>query len=592
MVMATSDPTATAQGRSALATLGVNTLGAGAATDASAPDPYQSIIEAQKYLRDQSDKQYKIQLAALKQQSAQIAVQQGQAEANAWYQRQEVELAKAKMQQDQGQFDQTQAELKRQFDQTAAEKSKEFDLTSAEGQRQYNLSLQENQRQFNSAQAQHASEFASTQAEQQREFNTTSSGYDANGDSTLARQQFESQATGTYNGQPTEAAREFNATSSGYDQYGNPTLDREKFGNQALFDWTKQAVDLASTPLDWVKEKRLTSGVAANAGQIPGLDMYSGAQVGNTTQTDPSQANSLQHVLGTMGMVNEPQMNDPNYRAGVFEFLQDNPGHTVADAISWMNSKPTGDSNRQGAIAQGIAHGLQNGFNGRSAPAAPAAAADPMQDPNFRAGVYEFVRDNPGYSVADGVAWMNSKPPDDSNRQGAIAQGLAHGLQQAPSPGGAAPAAPTGQAAYGQGVAAGMPAHAADNAITNGQQVYAGGSSSFNEGAPAGPTPASASPTGGGASNVYPMNWALQAAGMINGGQPANMSADEQQIYDTANQFATNPQGSQPGWWESQDPSTKQLIQGAAEAQGHDWSTVMARYNRAQWGGGGSAMAA
>jgi hypothetical protein len=90
-------------------------------------------------------------------------------------------------------------------------------------------------------------------------------------------------------------------------------------------------------------------------------------------------------------------------------------------------------------------------------------------------------------------------------------------------------------------------------------------------------------------------SWAGQAAANYQQAAAqaqANMSPDEQALYKTANDFAENPQAAGAGWWEQQDPLTQQMIQGAALAQGKDWSSVMARYNRSRWGGGGSAMAA
>lgn len=88
--------------------------------------------------------------------------------------------------------------------------------------------------------------------------------------------------------------------------------------------------------------------------------------------------------------------------------------------------------------------------------------------------------------------------------------------------------------------------------------------------------------------------WASQAAQQAQqiASTPLNLNSQEQQIYQTADEFARNPQGAAPGWYDSLDPMTRDLLEGAAAAQGHDWSTVMARMKRASWGGGGSAMAA
>lgn len=85
--------------------------------------------------------------------------------------------------------------------------------------------------------------------------------------------------------------------------------------------------------------------------------------------------------------------------------------------------------------------------------------------------------------------------------------------------------------------------------------------------------------------------WAQQAAGQAAAGDVA-MTPDQQSIYQTANEFAKNPAGAAPGWWENLDTDMKDLLRGAAEAQGHSWASVTSRYNRSRWGGGGSASAA
>ena len=189
-----------------------------------------------------------------------------------------------------------------------------------------------------------------------------------------------------------EEQRQFNVTSSGYLDNGAPTMAREQFQDNSLQAWTKQAIDLGSRPQDWVKYKRLTTGINSNIGNIPGLAWTQGGQVGNTTMTGQAQSNSLGNVLGAMGIA-------------------------------------------------------------------------------------------------------------------------------------------------GQGG-----------------------------------------------------NWAAQAAGQS---AQLALSPDEQAVYGTANEFSANPQGAGVNWWENLDPSTQQMIQGAAEAQGHDFASVMSRYKRSRWGGGGgSSMAA
>lgn len=89
-------------------------------------------------------------------------------------------------------------------------------------------------------------------------------------------------------------------------------------------------------------------------------------------------------------------------------------------------------------------------------------------------------------------------------------------------------------------------------------------------------------------------NWASAAAQQAQSIAQSNpaFSNQENQIYQTADEFSRNPQGAASDWYEQLDPMTRELIQGASEAQGHDWSTVMARYKRSRWGGGGSSVAA
>lgn len=91
---------------------------------------------------------------------------------------------------------------------------------------------------------------------------------------------------------------------------------------------------------------------------------------------------------------------------------------------------------------------------------------------------------------------------------------------------------------------------------------------------------------------------AQQAMSMIPGAgggvsTAGGLNAQQQQLYATANELASNPQGAAYGWLEGQDPTMVDLLRGAAEAQGHDWPTVLARYGRSRWGAGsGSARAA
>jgi hypothetical protein len=135
----------------------------------------------------------------------------------------------------------------------------------------------------------------------------------------------------------------------------------------------------------------------------------------------------------------------------------------------------------------------------------------------------------------------------------------------------------------------------------HGYATWQGGNQTGNVTVGADPTPASIGDTlgalgQGGQANVGAVgqmpangnmagNWALQAAqGIANA--PLNLSADEQQVYNTAREFSRNPHGAGIGWWEQQDPMTKELIQGASEDLGNDFATVMSRYKRSRWGAG------
>lgn len=99
-----------------------------------------------------------------------------------------------------------------------------------------------------------------------------------------------------------------------------------------------------------------------------------------------------------------------------------------------------------------------------------------------------------------------------------------------------------------------------------------------------------ASGTGQAASGDWASQAAQQADSIANA--TPNFDSGQQQIYQTAREFAMNPQGAAPGWLESLDPTTRSLLEGAAQAQGLDWATSMSKWKRSRWGGGGSATAA
>ena len=99
---------------------------------------------------------------------------------------------------------------------------------------------------------------------------------------------------------------------------------------------------------------------------------------------------------------------------------------------------------------------------------------------------------------------------------------------------------------------------------------------------------------GGTAQPAASGSWASSAAEQANriATMPLNLRPDQQQLYTTAREFAMNPQGAAPGWYEGLDPMTRDLLQGAAEDQGLDWASVQSRLKRSRWGGSGSSMAA
>ena len=87
--------------------------------------------------------------------------------------------------------------------------------------------------------------------------------------------------------------------------------------------------------------------------------------------------------------------------------------------------------------------------------------------------------------------------------------------------------------------------------------------------------------------------WASQAAQTANGiaTTDPNLRPDQRQLYQTAREFAMNPQGAAPGWFEGLDQLTRDLLQGAAEDQGLDWASALARHRKSRWGSGSSLAA-
>lgn len=95
---------------------------------------------------------------------------------------------------------------------------------------------------------------------------------------------------------------------------------------------------------------------------------------------------------------------------------------------------------------------------------------------------------------------------------------------------------------------------------------------------------------GGGSGGNWASSAAQQADNIANSNPAFNPG--QQQIYQTAREFGMNPAGAAPGWFESLDPTTKSLLEGAAQAQGLDWATSMSKYRRSRFGSGGDSRAA
>lgn len=98
-----------------------------------------------------------------------------------------------------------------------------------------------------------------------------------------------------------EGQRQYNATTSGYLD-NKPTLAREKFQDDSLRGWTQDAIKLSMQPRDWVALRRMQSGVSNNIDAMPGLNWTTGGQVGTTAFAGQPEANSLQNVMGGLGV--------------------------------------------------------------------------------------------------------------------------------------------------------------------------------------------------------------------------------------------------------------------------------------------------
>lgn len=541
---ATNDPVRTTQtapgGQTAMAPNGIPM------TQQQYDDWMQAAIEGAERLREESDRNFEIQLGQLNNQRQQIAISRSQQEANEWYNRQLVELSRAKLEEDRRQYDRTTGEAIRQFEIKQAELTRQFDLSTEEGRRQFNAAQAQQNAQFEATFGQRVKEFEQEYGFKREELAELTRRFDVTTEE--GKRQFDANLS--------QRRAEFNTTSTGYTSTGQATLEREQFQNDALFKWTQQAIQLASQPQDWVKYKQFTSGVTDNAGAIPGLDWTQGGQQGNTAFAGEATPNSLGNVLGDMG-------------------VQQPGGAPTVTAPGAVTPPPQGGFSTQ-PINQ------------------------PPSDPRVPGGSAVPPSILHGQTVVPGAPAQQNEAGPASGYAAALQAAQA---QTAMTPGGGA--APAGwQFHGGQLIPQGVSFNAGQPEIVGyhgGQPVYKmlpgftqPGVEADNYAAqpgmqPAGQTPAPAAP-----SQQPVTNWAQQAANMVptNDQLLAKMTPQERQIWDTAQGFAKNPQQSAAGWYEQQDPMTKELYRGAAQAGGHDWGTVMSRYNRSRWGGSGSSMAA
>lgn len=552
--------------------------GAGASTDAAPngipmtqqqyDDWMQAVIDGEERYREESDRNFGLELDRLNIERDKIAISRSQQEANEWYNREVAALARTKFEEDKRQFDISTAEAVRQFDLKFQETARQFDLTTEEGRRQFNAQFGETQRQFDATFGQRVKELEMEYGFKREELVERVRQFDISTEE--GRRQF--------NENLAQRKAEFQTSASGYLPNGAPTLEREQFGNDALFKWTQEAIRLASQPQDWVKYKQFTSGVADAAGTIPGLDWQQGGQVGNTTFAGEAQPNSLGNVLGNMGVqpsggqqasppVTAPgTVTQPPPQGGFStQPINQQPAARGRPANATTDPVPAQSGQPVSAVEGGVSPAIQHGQG--VVPGAPAQQNDGGSTPP------------PGYTFHGGqlVPIAQAGAPPTGAATGSVPpQGMQfHGGQAIP-----------------QGVS-----------FANGQPEILG----YHQGQPiykmlpgytqpgVSPEQVAAQPgVQAGAAPAQPMNWAYQAAGMVPTGQALrdSLTPGERQIFDTADSFSRNPQSAGFGWFESQDPLTKNLLRGAAQAQGHDWETTMSRFNRSRWGGGGSSRAA
>ncbi len=569
-------------------------------------NPYdwlQGFLERERYNQREADRQYQIQLKTLDSQKQQIAIQRGQAEATAWYNQQLVLLSQQKLAEDKRQFDTTTQEAVRQFGIKQEELKRQFDITTVEGRRQFDIASGESKRQFDATFGQRATQFQQdldfrkqqlgeggrqfdlTRGDQLDQFAKTY-GLDVQKVREQARQFDLTRADQReqFLANLAENHAQFQQTSTGYTASGAPTLEREKFGNQALLDWTSKAIDLASNPADWIKYKQMTSGVAGNVADIPGLDWTQGGQQGNTAFEGEPQANSLQRVLGQMG-IQQPIPGGPA------------PGQSGApppDGIAAAEALTPAEQSRYNEIVSRRA-AL------REAGEPDVSAEDQRELAGYEARLPRTL--TPGEQsrltqLTDRAAQLKAAgEPGLSATDAYELQRYQQRVGVAGPGGGTAPHGPIDQTGAPIGAGAGgldlsqLRAQQGDQQGSwttgaDGRMVFVPGTGG------AGTNAAAAAPPAAGANAQPVTNWAYQAANMVPQVSQLNLSAPERQIYDTANAFSKNPQQAASGFYEQLDPMTRELMRGAAQAQGHDWTTVMSRYNRSRWGGSGGAMAA
>lgn len=392
------DPTSSAAGRYSLASNGVNTLGSGSSPDMSDPSSViayytalASTPQGQAAIRAQGQTaamNVKIANAAMQNEKARIAIQQGEAKANAWYQQQQVKIAQQAHElavQQQAWTQQYQTGELTGFlngQPTLANLGQQAQYTGMYngaptlanlGQQAYytgsyngapTLQAQNQQQQFGLQQGQLTGLYngaptlaAQGQQAQQAQNWANILGYTENGAPTLANQQFVTGATGYYG--------------------GNPTLARE----QAAANTSLQAAQLGASlqgPGNWAKFLQAQNGVAGS----PASALVRSAPGGLGASSGPNPGPmTLATVLNGFGV--SPRTNDE--AAAIHAYAADN-GLSENDALAMYRAATPEQQ------AQAVARGRQ------------LAASQPGGN-NYAGGSSTFSEARGGYGSPDAGGW-------------------------------------------------------------------------------------------------------------------------------------------------------------------------------------------